>query len=208
MPINIAAAQKKALSAGFLDNLGSNDIPMTATQNILEQIGAFFMENLGKRANEKQVVASGALLRDATFRIINDDTLQIMMPDYFDYPNEGVKGVKSSKNAPGSPYQFKNYGMNDTGRKSIRGYIVSGHVKIRNVKTDKAYGIGREGKHKKLIDVQTDTLIYLIKRQGIKKTEYFNIALQDTLKDIDSALGQALATDISISLNKLNVSRN
>lgn len=210
MPINIAQAQAKALASGFLDDIGSNEIPMPTTTNVLEQIGIFFIENLGKRINQKQVVASGKLLSETTFRIVNDDTLQIIMPDYFDYPNEGVKGVKSSKNAPNSPYQFKNYGMSSEGRKSIKMYIQSGKAKVETVRRskDKALGIGREKKHLSLIDIQTSQLIFLIKRQGIKHTGYFDLALQDTLKDIEGALGQAVANDIVISLNKLNVSRN
>lgn len=210
MPINIAAAQSKALASGFLDNIGSNEIPMATTTNILEQIGVFFIENVGKRANEKQVVASGKLLSDSSFRIVGDDTLQIIMPDYFDYPNEGVKGVKSSSNAPNSPYQFKNYGMSAAGRKSIKQYIQSGRAKISTVRRakDKALGIGLEKKKLSLIDLQTNKLIFLIKRQGIKHTGYFNLALQDTLKDIGDAIGQAVANDIVISLNKLNVNRN
>ena len=210
MPISISQAQAKALSSGFLDDIGSKEIPFNTTTNILEQIGIFFIDNIGKRANQKQVIASGKLLSETTFRIINDDTLQIIMPDYFDYPNEGVKGVKSSKNAPNSPYQFKNYGMSAEGRKSIKSYIQSGKAKVETVRKnkDKALGIGREKKHLSLIDIQTNQLIFLIKRQGIKHTGYFDLALQDTLKDIEGALGQAIANDIVISLNKLNVSRN
>lgn len=210
MPISISAAQNKALQSGFLDNIGSNEIPMKVTENILEQIGVFFIDNLGKRANQKQVVASGKLISETTFRIINNDTLQIIMPDYFDYPNEGVKGVKSSTNAPGSPYQFKNYGMNAAGRKSIKQYIQSGKAKVSVVRKtkDRALGIGLEKKRLSIADAQTNKLIFLIKRQGIKRTEYFNLALNDTLKDVEGVLGEAVANDIVISLNKLNVNRN
>lgn len=210
MPISISQAQAKALGSGFLDDIGSNEIPFNTTTNILEQIGISFIENIGKRANQKQVVASGKLLSETTFRIVNNDTVQIIMPDYFDYPNEGVKGVKSSKNAPNSPYQFKNYGMSAAGRKSITDYIQTGKAKIKTVRRtkDKALGIGREKKHLSLIDIQTNTLIFLIKRQGIKHTGYFDMALNDTVKDIENSLGQAIANDIVISLNKLNVSRN
>jgi len=204
MPINIAAAQRKALSSGFLDDVGSNEIPLETTTNILEQIGVFFIENLGKRANEKNVVASGTLLSNTSFKIVGNDTLQIVMPDYFDYPNEGVKGVKSSRNAPNSPYQFKNYGMSAAGRKSIADYIKSGRAKV----SIKQVPVGREKKQRSLLEIQSNQLIYLIKRMGIKKTDYFNLALQDTLKDIEGAIGEAVANDIAISLNKLNVSRN
>jgi hypothetical protein len=106
-----------------------------------------------------------------------------------------VKGVRSSKNAPNSPYQFKNYGMSADGRKSIRDYIESGRAKIRSVKQDKALGIGTERKSKSLIDVQTDTLIYLIKKYGIKATNYFTKTIEQSQKDIQVLMAEAIGKD-------------
>lgn len=184
--INIGKAQRKLLLSGDLDKIGTDEILFEIATNFMERFAILFLKNLGNRANEKQVVASGRLLSKTTFRIVNDDTLQIIMPDYFDYPNQGVKGVNSSSNAPGSPYQFKNYGMNADGRRSIKNYIQSGKAKIDVVRKsrDKALGIGREKKHLSLIDLKTNTLIYLIKKYGIKKTSYFDLALQDTLDEV------------------------
>jgi len=222
MGINVA--QRKALNEGFLDTVGEagQAIEFSAVENVLEQLGELFMKNLGKYANKnlgkyankkkgkyankKKVVASGKLLSDSYFRIIEGDTLQILLPDYYDYPNKGVKGVKSSRNAPDSPYQFKNYGMNAEGRKSIKQYIASGKAKIKTVRKsrDKALGIGLEKKRLSVADAKANTLIYLIKRFGIKKTEYFTLSLEETFKDAEKYLSEALGYDIVASLKRLN----
>ena len=205
MPISIAQAQQKVL--GSLSGFGEerSTVKLSITEEVFKQYGEEFLLNLDKFANQRKVVAKGKILTDATFRI-EGDTMQILVPDYFDYPNEGVKGVKSSTNAPNSPYKFKTFGMSAEGLKSIREYIRSGHAKIKTVvKTkDKALGIGREKKHLSLLDVQTNTLAYMIKRQGIKATHYFTDALKETFKDFDIKMSEAVGQDIVFTLEKLN----
>ena len=211
MPISISKAQQQALGDGsldFLDDLDgvdSNPVRLSITEKVLAQYGAEFLLVMGKLANQRKVVNTGDLLRDAKFRMIDDGTtLQIIVPDYYDFPNEGVKGVKSTRNAPRSPYRFKNYGMNPEGRKSIAEYIRSGKARIRIARNDKACGIGREGKQKSLIDAQTDQMIYMIKRQGIKATYYFTDAIKETFKDFELTMSEAVGRDIVFTLQKLN----
>lgn len=204
MPISIAQAQKRITDPGGESR--DNFVLFEVSSNVLEQYGIEFMKNLGKFANQKNVVDTGKLLSDSYWKVTDDNTLQIWLPDYFDYPNEGVRGVKSSKNAPGSPYKFKNFGMSDEGRANIKGYIQRGRAKIETVRknNDKALGIGREKKHLSLIDSQANQLIYLIKRFGIKKTGYFNKAIDETFKDFGQKMSEALGQDIIFSLEKLN----
>lgn len=209
MPQTIAQAQK-----GFDFNVGEssdNFELFTETENVFEQYGIAFIKKLGELANQRGVVASGELLSKAKYKISKDGSvMEIYVPDYFDYPNQGVKGVKSSKNAPKSPYQYKNYGMNEAGRRSIKKYIQAGHAKIKTVQknNDKALGIGREKKHLSLIDTQTNQLIYLIKRYGIKATHYFTDALNETFKDFGVKMSQALGRDIVFTIDKLNKNGN
>jgi hypothetical protein len=207
MPISIIAAQKESVDSGFLDTIGEDKDTFQVTTGVFEQYGGEFLKNMGKYANERKVVASGKILSEATFKMSDDGSvMQIIMPDYFDYPNEGVKGWGSSKNAPKSPYQYKSKGMSPEGLASIKQYIQSGHAKIATVvKTkDKALGIGREKKHLSLIDTQTNTLAYMIKRQGIKATNYFTDALNETFKDFEVKMSEALGSDIIFTLEKLN----
>ena len=206
MPISIKEAQTRAINSGFLSSLGEtkDTVDLGITEAMLAEYGELFLKNLAKYAEQRQVVYKGEILTRSIFRIVDGNTLQIIVPEYFDYPNEGVRGVKSSSNAPNSPYRYKTLGMNEEGRRSIREYIESGHAKIANVKNDRAFGIGREGKHKKLIDVQTDTLVYLIKAFGLKKTDYFTDALKETFSDFEIKMSEAVGADIVFTLEKLN----
>lgn len=212
MSINIGNAQKKALSEGF--DFGGEDLSQFGViGNVLEQYGNLFLENIDKYAKEEEVTASGALLKNMTAEIRdtgNLKTFTLKLLDYFDYPNEGVKGVDSSKNAPDSPYQYKNYGMPDEARASLKKYILSGKAKIASVKNDKALGIGsekkglRQGNKKTPIERQVLTMAYLIKKYGIKATHYFDLAFEETFADFDDVMTEALGEDVQISIDLMS----
>jgi len=207
MPKNISQTQKSYISSGIYEGEDNSKFELVEAKTLFEKYGVLFLQNLGKFANERGVVASGDLLSKSKFQINAEGTvMQIIVPDYFDYPNVGVKGVRSSKNAPKSPYQYKSYGMNADGRGSIKKYIESGHAKIETVvkSKDKALGIGGERKHLSLIDTQTNQLIYLIKRFGIKATNYFTDALNTTFEDFELKMSEAVGKDIVFTLEKLN----
>lgn len=173
--------------------------------NVLEQYAFLFQQNLAKVSKEVKNVASGDLLKSFDYQISPDgNTLKLFLADYFDYTNVGVKGVKSSKNAPLSPYQYKNYGMSEDGRRSIKKYIQDGRAKIKEIEKTSYKKAGLEAKKKSLIDTQTDNLIYLIKKYGVKATYYLDKTIEITFKDIGEKLGEAVAKDISFTINTLN----
>ena len=206
MPSNIGSVQRSTIGSGFLDSVGEGKDEFTFANTVFEEYGKQFLLNLSKSANDKKVVASGNLLSQTKFEV-EGNIMRIIVPDYYDYPNEGVRGVRSSKNAPGSPYKYKTYRMSDEGRASIRQYIQSGRAKISTVTKikDKALGIGLEKKKLSLIDAQTNQLVYLIKRFGIKKTNYFTDALNATFgKDFELKMSEAFGKQIVFTLEKLN----
>jgi hypothetical protein len=211
MSININRAQADFLREG--GDLGGSDIvEFGVVAGVLQQYGAELLENISYFGNNKGVVGSGELLNNMIPEIDNENGVEIFrlrMYDYYDYPNEGVKGVDSSSNAPGSPYQYRNYGMSSEGRASLKQYILSGKAKMQSVKNDKALGKGGEKigvafSNKTLIDKQVDTLAYLIKRFGIKKTNYFTDAFNKTFKTFEVDMVEAAGRDIVITFNRLN----
>ena len=212
MSININKAQADFLSKG--GDLGGTDIAeFGVVAGVLQQYGAELLDNIEYFGNQRGVVGSGDLLSNMIPEIDNENGVEIFrlrMYDYYDYPNEGVKGVGSSKNAPGSPYQYRNYGMSNEGRESLKRYILSGKAKVASVQNDKALGIGGERKgvafssKKSLIDKQVDTLAYLIKRFGIKKTNYFTDAFNKTFKTFEVDMVEAAGRDILITFNRIN----
>lgn len=213
MSININKAQADFLREG--GDLGGTDIMEFGVVNgVLEQYGEELLKNISYFGNNKGVVGSGDLLSNLTPEIESSQGLSIFrlrMLDYYDYPNEGVKGVNSSRNAPNSPYQYKNYGMADSGRASLKRYIQSGKAKITSVRNDKALGKGGEkigvsfsGKGT-LIDRQVDTLAYLIKRFGIKATNYFTDAMNKTFQDFEVKMVEAVERDVIITFERINL---
>lgn len=210
MSTNISKAQSKALDEAF--DFGGEDLSQYGTINsILEQFASRYIKNIERYANDKMNVGTGNLLKSMVAEIEDKNglmTFTLKMLDYYDYPNQGVKGVSSSKNAPSSPYQYKNYGMSKEGLTSIKKYILSGKKRIASVGKDKALGIGLEKKgisgsgKKSLIDREVNTMAYLIKKFGLKASHYFDLAFQDTFRDFDKAVEDALGKDFEFKLEK------
>lgn len=209
MSISIAKAQADALSElGSIGEDRPGPVALTVLQKILVQYGSDFAIELAESMKQKEVFGSGKLA-DSIIPEVNEDgnTLQIRMLNYYDYPNKGVKGVKSSANAPTSPYQYKTFGMNRDGRKSISDYVLSGRAKIRTVRSDKAVGIGLERKGVSAIESKVNTLIYLIKAYGIKTTNYFDDAFNKVFKDFAVTAADAVGRDIVITIQRLNTGK-
>jgi hypothetical protein len=209
MSINIGKAQAEALSQlGSFGEDRPGPVPLTVLQKILVQYGSDFAIELAESMKQKEVFGSGKLA-DSIIPEVNEEgnTLTIRMLNYYDFPNKGVKGVKSSANAPTSPYQYKTFGMNRDGRKSISDYVLSGRAKIRNVRNDKAVGIGLERKGVSALDSKINTLIYLIKAYGIKTTNYFDDAFNKVFKDFAVTAADAVGRDIVITIQRLNTSK-
>lgn len=215
---NINKAQAEALKGGLLDSIGDDrgsfePVRLEITAKVLAQYGAEFKLALADLINKRQLVGKGDLADKITPEVVQAPgvtKLQVRVLDYYDFVNEGVRGVNSSKNAPGSPYKFKNFGMNQEGRKSIKDYIQSGLSKVRNTEGDKARGIGLERKgvsfkkKKSIIDKQVDSMIWGIKAFGIKRTNYFNDAFKEVFKDFGIVMSEAVGRDVVFTLEKLN----
>lgn len=208
MPRSIGSVQQSNISAimgmGESEQMYSTIGEETGLSKILLEWGDRFMKNLAQTAKEEKVVATGNMLSDFEFELVNNNTgLQIKLLNYYDYPNKGVRGVKSTKNAPSSPYKFKSlYTMSPEGRSSLKRYIEEGRAKIATVKSSGTL-VGLEQKKKPLIDIQVDTLIYNIKKYGIKATNYFDRAVQMTFNnEFYVSMAEAVGKDIIFTLNK------
>ena len=209
MSISIAKAQADALSQlGSFGEDRPGPVPLTVLQKILVQYGSDFAIELAESMKQKEVFGSGKLA-DSIIPEVNEEgnTLTIRMLNYYDFPNKGVKGVLSVKNARNSPYQYKNFGMSKDGRASIKEYIQSGRAKIRSVRNDAALGIGLERKGVSALESDVNTMIYLIKAYGIKTTNYFDKAFDKVFKNFSVTAAEAVGRDIVITIQRLNTSK-
>jgi hypothetical protein len=207
MPISLNAARSKALG-----KIGSSkdQFELFVASNILEQYGVAFKTELENLMKQRQISASGELADSINPQVDSQGKkLTITMLDYYDFVNEGVRGIRSSKNAPTSPYTYRNppkTNSNGQFRASIKQYILSGKAKVRNTEGDAARGIGLErkgikfAKKKSLIDQQVDTLMYMIRAYGIKKTDYFTDAFEKVFANWEQDIAEAIGEDVALSL--------
>ena len=121
-------------------------VPFVA-QSILEQYGADFKILLQAYIKARKVTATGKLA-DEIYPSVSDDgnKLTIKMLDYFDFPNEGVRGWGSSKNAQASPYTYRRKAKKSSNgqfQANIKQYILDGRAKVAT--TDIKVGLEQVG---------------------------------------------------------------
>jgi hypothetical protein len=203
-----------SISKSQLDNfakIGKSDYTIEDTANIdlsnptlalFNSYAKEFLTAIEEQIKKKNVRASGTL-QDNIEVIANEDGsgIKISMIDYYDFVNKGVKGVDSRKNAPNSQYQYKTYGMPKSARKGIKEYIQSGKASI-SVVNQKRTTIGAEKKKISLIDLKTNTLVYLIKKYGIKTTNYFDIAIENVVKNLSEDIMNLLGKTIIVQIGQ------
>jgi len=204
--LNQTQAQKIILENGFQASTGSESFSVIDAKDIGKLLlarGDVFKDEWIRVVNEKNIVASGDIERNLTFYLDTEPeiaTLYIEFPYYAKFVDRGVKGVRSSKNAPDSPFQFKNYGMSAEGRQRLSAYISSGKAKVSS-RDVKRYGAFRtESKFKKIseADSKLNTLIYNIKKYGIKKRNFITPVVQKSFEGFEQELADAIGKKVSI----------
>jgi hypothetical protein len=209
MAVNITQSQNNKLE--FLEQTGGrySEFDLSGIDKVLGNKAKEFISNWKQIVNQKRLVSSGNMESQLAFELDVENAsrvLNIYVPYYSKFVDKGVKGVKSSKNAPSSPYQFKTYGMSESGRKSIRDSIAKGKMKVR-VSDVKKYGaVGYENKNVKhkggIIDKQLKQAIYLIKRYGIKKTNFIQPTIDKSFKTLSVDIANEIGRQIAIQIRK------
>ena len=109
----------------------------------------------------------------------------------------------SSKNAPASPYSYRNpakTSSNGEFRKRIKRYIEEGKGKVI-VSDVKKYGaVGSEQKKLSLIDLKVNKLMYLIRRFGIKTTNFLQQPIDQSFVGLEKRIADEYAVNISVKL--------
>jgi len=210
MPMLSGRAKANLIDSNFLaENTGDKSIYIVL-EGTLNEYAEKFLTLLNQNYNQRGVKASGKIISESQTDITttsNGTNLIISLPYYFDFPNEGVQGVHENKNAPTSPYHFKSLTkMAPEGRASLKQYLLSGKAKVSNVKKtigqERKFSKISKGVKKSLIDQQVDTLIYNIKKHGIKTTRYFDDAFEEAFADLDVTVSEQMADAITISIVK------
>jgi hypothetical protein len=151
--------------------------------------------------NAKGISSSGNLIDSISQpKIVRNGaevTMTIEMADYYDYTNKGVRGIKSSKNAPGSPYSFKKMGISPEGRMSITKWVQSGKAKTSTFGS-KTYGA--QEKKQIQIEERVESIIQGIKKFGIKKRSWFDDAVKEVFGDFEQVMAEQIGRQISVTI--------
>ena len=114
MALSIEGSQKKFFD--FLETKGESktNFDFSGLEKVLADSFETFRKNWVDIVNQKQIIASGDIETNLEFDIIEESDgvrMQIRIPVYSKFVDKGVKGLKSSKKAPKSPYKFKTWAV-------------------------------------------------------------------------------------------------
>jgi len=205
---NITQSQNKNIN--WLESTGGRyeKIDTKGVDKILLKRANEFKGNLIKSINAKKVISTGDMESNIKFYLKqerpNETSLLIDLAYYAKFVDKGVKGWKDSNNAPQSPYQFKTKGMSEDGVASIKRMIQQGAKKVK-VSDVKKYGaVGYENKNQKhklsLIDRQTKTAVYMIKKYGIKTKNFIKEPVDKTFKGIEVEIADEIGMQVMINI--------
>lgn len=206
MAKSIPQRQKVVIENGFIASTGSERFSIIDANEIgslLLERGELFKDEWIKIINQKNIIASGNIERDLTFYLQNEPesaTLFIEFPYYAKFVDRGVKGVRSSRNAPDSPFKFKNYGMSPEGRASLRKWLSTAKAKVSSRDVKKYGAVRTEKKFKKISDEDTklNTLIYNIKAFGIKKRNFITPVVEKSFAGFEQELADVIGKKVTI----------
>jgi hypothetical protein len=208
MPVNITQSQNIQIDNGFIGSSATFDFKEVTNEinTLLIARAEIFKDVWQDELNKKKIIASGDIqeVGYAIVEDVNSVTLNISFPYYAKFVDRGVKGVASSKNAPDSPYQFKNYGMSPEGRKSIANWLRNAKAKVRTTDVKKYGAKGIEKKFKGISEFESrvDTTIFNIKKYGIKKRDFIEPTIKKSLEGFEKELGEAIGKTITINIFK------
>lgn len=206
--MNITQSQSKNLN--WLEGTGGEQqkLDVKGIDKILLQRANVFKGNLLKSINSKKVISTGDMEQNVKFYLKKESntetSLLIDLAYYAKFVDKGVRGWKDSRNAPKSPYQYKTKGMNADGIASVKKMISQGKKKVR-VTDIKKYGAkGYEKKNVKqkgsLLDRQTATAVYMIKKYGIKTRNFISEPVEQSFKGIEVEIGDLVGLQIMVNI--------
>ena len=174
-------------------------------QAMIAQYIADFIKNAEDNLKDSNSNTTGALTDSLDFDLTTTATgytINLNALDYYKFVDEGVRGAGRSAKNKTSPYKFRYINPSKKHVDAIQKWIKDNNL-TATAKDVKKYG--RTGRERKAMSQKT--LAYLIarniKNDGLRATNFFTDALNDTFKDFGQNLSKALGASITINLQQM-----
>lgn len=196
-------------------------------QRMLFEAGLDFNNDIRKNLEKAKAISSGKLTEVGVPVVTNNGdsfNLNIGYPigskqlDYYDFINQGVKGVGGAKAKPkknSGKYSFKTKYANRAMAASIFSWL---NLARKSIRADKIDLSGVQKKRRSITKVLSEAdnkkrLAYAIstaiKRDGIRATYYFDRAINENFgQEFTNALATALGGDIILNIRQYGDNNN
>lgn len=179
----------------------------------LYNVAVKFINTAVDNLNKSDRVSSGQLIESIqpTDVIIMGKvfTININVNDYYKFVDKGVRGWQSGSPSD-SPYAFKQPTKGGSGKQSsemvtaIRKWLIKEGLKSKSTSKNPKHAISsRESRRQKITDTATSSAIVvagMIRKHGLKKTNFWSDAEQSATEYASRQFGEALQIDIINSL--------
>ena len=216
---SITKRQQQVIDKKFID-LYSDDSNLyeefkgQALETALYNVAAAFIASAADNLNNADRISSGALLdsiKPSEIQVFGKTMqIEISVLDYYKFIDKGVKGWQSG-NPSDSPYAFKQPQKGGSGKKNsemvtaIRKWLIKEGLASKTLSRKSAsHAISpRESRRQKITDTSTSQAIVIsgmIRKHGLKKTNFWTDAETTATKLAEAEFGEALKIDIINSL--------
>jgi hypothetical protein len=179
------------------------DMPL-ALQMVAEYVEAF-ERRTADELNRLDKVDTGGLassIRFETTETANGIIIEVYVNDYYKFVDKGVRGVGKNNENTTSPFRFRYLNPSKSHVSAIRKWIARNGIKSRATDVKKYGAVGRENRQPE--DVRLAKIIARsIKSKGLRRTSFWTDSINETFKDFDAKMSQALGIDVRVNLENM-----